>query len=270
MTDFSEYEGKNVDKALEVASNALGKPVSELQYDVVSYGSSGIFGFVGVRKAKIRVKVGSNGEALDSRKAVQTTARDLVAETFDDQSHGDTESVSVKVPAGIQDQEEVTEAPDLSAVAAVGATALRKMVDAICEEAQIEIEHQNGRLLYKIEGGNSGLLIGKRGQTLEAIQYLVEKIVNRQNEGRVRVLVDVEGYLNTRKSNLKRIASKMADKARKLNKPVTLGQMNAYDRRIVHLHLKDNQGVRTQSMGDGYYRKLVVFPKKRRRNKAEN
>lgn len=268
MTDFSEYEGKNVDKALEIASKELGKPVSELQYDVVSYGSSGIFGFVGVRKAKIRVKVGSNGEALDARKTLQNTARDLVAATFDDQHNGDKEPA--KAPAAVQEQEPPAEPQDLSESAAVGETALRKMVDAICEEAQIAIEQRNGRLLYKIEGGNSGLLIGKRGQTLEAIQYLVEKIVNRQNDSRVRVLVDVEGYLNTRKSNLKRIASKMADKARKLNKPVTIGQMNAYDRRIVHLHLKDNQGVRTQSMGDGYYRKLVVFPKKRRRNKAEN
>ena len=114
------------------------------------------------------------------------------------------------------------------------------------------------------------MLIGKRGQTLEAIQYLVEKIVNKQNEARIRILVDVEGYLDTRQSNLKRMASKMADKAQKINKPVTIGQMNAYDRRIVHLHLKDNQAVRTQSVGEGYYRKLVIFPKRRKRTKKSN
>jgi spoIIIJ-associated protein len=59
----------------------------------------------------------------------------------------------------------------------------------------------------------------------------------------------------------------MADKAKKINKPVTIGQMNAYDRRIVHLHLKDNSNVRTQSVGEGYYRKLVIFPKKRRKRR---
>ena len=97
------------------------------------------------------------------------------------------------------------------------------------------------------------------------MQYLVEKIVNKQNEQRVRVLVDVEGYLKTRKTNLQKMASKMADKAKKTSKPVTIGQMNAYDRRTVHMHLKNNNAVRTQSVGEGYYRKLIIFPKKRRR-----
>ena len=77
-------------------------------------------------------------------------------------------------------------------------------------------------------------------------------------------MVDVKGYLGARKANLKKMASKMADKVIKTNKPVTVGQMNAYDRRIVHMSLKDNQNVRTQSMGEGYYRKLVIFPKRKR------
>jgi spoIIIJ-associated protein len=84
------------------------------------------------------------------------------------------------------------------------------------------------------------------------------------------VLVDVEGYLKTRKNNLQKLATKMAEKAKRTQKPVTIGQMNAYDRRTVHLHLKSNNAVRTQSVGDGYYRKLIVFPKKRRRNRQNN
>lgn len=75
-------------------------------------------------------------------------------------------------------------------------------------------------------------------------------------------MVDVEGYLEKRKINLQQMASRMAEKAKKIRKPVTIGQMNAHDRRIVHIHLKDEDGVRTQSIGDGYYRKLMIFPKK--------
>lgn len=247
MTEYTEYEGKSVEKALENASKELRKSVEELQYDVVSYGSSGIFGFVGVKKAKIRVKMGSNGTVMNIQEEAQHKARDLVAETFE--------------------SEEVTN-PQLDNVVAAGKDALRRMVDFICEGAHIETEQRNGRITFKVEGGNSALLIGKKGQTLEAIQYLVEKIVNRQNDSRVRVVVDVEGYLGARKVNLQKMASKMADKAHKMNKPVTIGQMNAYDRRIVHLHLKDNQAVRTQSVGEGYYRKLVIFPKRRRRGDA--
>jgi spoIIIJ-associated protein len=87
-------------------------------------------------------------------------------------------------------------------------------------------------------------------------------MVNKKSTNRVRVLVDVEGYLEKRKKNLQQLASRMAEKARRIKKPVTIGQMNAHDRRIVHIHLKDENGVRTQSIGDGYYRKLMIFPKK--------
>jgi spoIIIJ-associated protein len=80
----------------------------------------------------------------------------------------------------------------------------------------------------------------------------------------------VEGYLKTRKTNLQKLASKMADKAQKTKKPVTIGQMNAYDRRTVHLHLKNNSSVRTQSVGEGYYRKLIIFPKKGKRGRQYN
>ena len=99
-------------------------------------------------------------------------------------------------------------------------------------------------------------------------------MINKKSTNRVRVLVDVEGYLEKRKNNLKQMASRMGEKAKRTKKPVTIGQMNAHDRRIVHIHLKDEKGIRTQSIGDGYYRKLMIFPKKqggskRRRNEKK-
>ena len=75
--------------------------------------------------------------------------------------------------------------------------------------------------------------------------------------------MDIEGYMETRKENLQHLAYKMADKAKKTGRPATINQMSAQDRRIVHLALKDDNKVRTQSMGDGYYRRLVIFPKKK-------
>jgi len=248
MTDFIEYEGKSVDKALEKASKELDLPLDQLTYDVISYGSTGIFGLVGVKKAKIRVKT-NHSKGSFHREAKQK-AKDLVRSAF-----------------GIEEKAEepvVVSSVELDC----GKQALQRIVDAISEGAVITAEHKNHRVIFKIEGGNSGLLIGKRGQTLEAIQYLIEKIVNKNNDTRLRVLVDVEGYLDTRQSNLKRMATKMAEKAQKINKPVTIGQMNAYDRRIVHLHLKDNQAVRTQSVGDGNYRKLIIFPKRKRHQRS--
>lgn len=247
MSQVIEFIGKNVDQALKKASNELNMPIERLRYDVVSYGSSGIFGLVGTKKAKIRIK---NALEATTNNDAKAKARDLVKDAF-------------------QLEDEPAE-QDLEPSIVIGTQALQRILDFITTDTKIDAELGSQRILFKVEGGNSGLLIGKRGQTLEAIQYLVEKIVNKQTRQRIRVLVDVEGYLKTRKSNLQKLATKLAEKAKRTQKPVTIGQMNAYDRRTVHLHLKSNNAVRTQSVGEGYYRKLIVFPKKRRRNKQSN
>jgi len=94
----------------------------------------------------------------------------------------------------------------------------------------------------------------------ETIKF--EKIVNRRHQNRLRVQVDIEGYLENKKNNLIQMAERLAKKAKRTGKPASIGQMNAHDRRIVHLALKNDSDVRTQSMGEGFYRKLVIFPKK--------
>jgi spoIIIJ-associated protein len=143
------------------------------------------------------------------------------------------------------------------------------MADLITEDAYVEAIAQENKLTLQIKGGNTGILIGRKGQTLDAMQFLTDKIINRQSESRVRVKVDIEGYMETRKANLKHLALKMAEKAKKTGRPATINQMSAQDRRIVHLALKDDAQVRTQSMGDGYYRRLVIFPKKRNAYKGK-
>ena len=137
------------------------------------------------------------------------------------------------------------------------------MADLITDDATVTAVTEQDRLTLRIEGGNAGILIGRKGQTLDAMQFLTDKIINRKSDARVRVKVDIEGYMETRKSNLRHLAYKMADKAKKTGRPATINQMSAQDRRIVHLALKDDTNVRTQSMGDGYYRRLVIFPKKK-------
>ena len=268
MNQFVEFEGKNIDQALARASDELKTPVERLEYDVVSYGSSGIFGLVGAKKARIRVKSGDvHGITRDAKEQ----ARDLVKDAFqlDEDAYEEDDANDGGDPDGPESAQSLP-SEEMEKAMARGREALQRLVDFITEGSKIDIETIGQRIVYKVEGGNSGMLIGKRGQTLEAIQYLVEKIVNKQNEQRVRVLVDVEGYLQIRKSNLQKLATKMAEKAQKTKKPVTIGQMNAYDRRTVHLYLKNNSSVRTQSVGEGYYRKLIIFPKKSRRGRQPN
>jgi spoIIIJ-associated protein len=251
MSKYLEFNGKNVDQALEKASDELNLPAEKIKHEVLAYGSSGIFGLVGVKKAKIKVFIETEKETTVDHKRVDAQSADRAF-----------------IASHATETEEVTRYDE--DLVASGMQGLQTIIDEITDGATVQLVPKKDKLFFSITGGDSGVLIGKRGQTLEAMQYLLEKIINKKSSNRIRVLVDVEGYLQKRKNNLKQMASRMAEKATRTKKPVTLGQMNAHDRRIVHIHLKDEKSVRTQSIGDGYYRKLMIFPKKQAKPKRKN
>lgn len=260
MSQSLEFEEKSVEMAVKKACDELKIPREKLKHDVISYGSTGIFGLVGSKKAKIRVmiptRVPEDPVQLAKEKQPDTGRLEDASEAI----------VSLKETAPEQLDAHIVPDPKN-----VGRNALQRIVDFITSGATISVEERSGRISFKVQGGNSAVLIGKRGQTLEAIQYLVEKIVNRSRADRVRIQVDVEGYLENRRINLEKIASRLAEKVKRTGKPANIGHMNAHDRRIVHIALKDDGEVRTQSIGEGFLRKLVIFPKKnlsrQRRNK---
>ncbi len=296
MKQTLEFEGKNIDDAIENACSSLSVSKRELAYDVISSGSSGIFGIVGAKKAKIRVNVpekkrrssGDDGSGYD--KDDPDGVMSIVDEAFGEvkteapeerpkkksdnrrkPNKKKNEKPAPRPKAIVEDKRDEGFPPkyeddipvDVSEESVdLGLETLQKMIDLITTDATVVAETDQDRLLLKVEGGNAGVLIGRRGQTLEAMQFLTDKIINRKSESRVRLKVDIEGYMETRKANLINLAHKMADKAKKTGKPSTINQMTAQDRRTVHLALKNDSGVRTQSMGDGYYRRLVIFPKK--------
>jgi len=309
MKKTQEFTGKNVDTAVKTACSTLGISKNDLKYEVVSAGTSGIFGIVGRKHAKIKVSLPKSGKNKTSaeemkgihsivdeafgtepppKKQAQEKAAPSQAEAPEDPEEDDQEDAGRwdSTPAARdttgerQGDPEIAEGKESEAEAEpepegpppvpvsqasidLGVEALKKMADLITDDAQIEAITEEDRLTLQITGGNAGILIGRKGQTLDAMQFLVDKIINRQSEARVRVKVDIEGYMETRKTNLRQLAFKMAEKAKKTGRPATINQMSAQDRRIVHLALKDDSQVRTQSMGDGYYRRLVIFPKKR-------
>jgi spoIIIJ-associated protein len=255
MSKTYEFQGKNVDQALSRASEELNIPAEKINHEVIAYGSSGIFGLVGVKKARIKVFIEeAKGNNRRSKQVEQKVSPSLV----------------IKEPVvATADESGLLTKVDEESISS-GTQALQKIVDGITSDATVNLTQQKDKLYFTITGGDSGVLIGKRGQTLEAIQYLLEKMINKKSNNRIRVVVDVEGYLEKRKNNLQQMASRMAEKAKRSKKPVTIGQMNAHDRRIVHIHLKDEKGVRTQSIGDGYFRKLMIFPKKQGGSKKKN
>ena len=258
MSSF-EYEGKNVDQAVKNACEQLNLTPEAINYEIVSHGSSGIFGLVGAKKARIRVNF--------SEKTEQTQTEHAPPEAVNSSDSGVQQDK-------LSDPEENPERrlyqmPDNPLDLAQDA--LQRIVGSISSDAKISAQADSDRILLDVAGGNAGILIGKKGQTLEAMQTLVEKIVNKHNNtsngDRIRVQVDVAGYLETRKANLEKLALRLAEKSKRISKPISLGHMSAHDRRIVHLALKDDPGIRTRSRGDGHVRKLVIFPKK---NKPHN
>ena len=258
MASIVEFEGKTVERAVKEASEKLKIPARKLKHDVISYGSSGIFGLVGAKRAKIRVSV----PETDTPKAPEDAPTELGAKT---PSVNDEAAVLVA-----EAFETGSDKADWRDVEKIGREALQTLVDHITTDAAIESDWKEEKIFYNIAGGNTAILIGKRGQTLEAMQYVVEKIVNKQSEKRVRVEIDVEGYLEKKRDNLINLALKLVEKVQKTNKPATVGQLNAYDRRIVHLALKADSELRTHSIGEGYYRNLKIFPKQRRRRGKGN
>ena len=257
----SEVQGRSrvdpeVSPYVQKACEELNLTPNEINFEILSHGSSGIFGLVGAKKARIIVHFSEKSEPTEADSAQSGAAPP---------SNFGPQPISL-LDGEVGRDRRLDEMPDKPLDLA--RTVLQRIVEAICYDTKISAQANSERIFLDVAGGNAGILIGKKGQTLEAMQTLVEKIVNKHNNtgngNRIRVQVDVAGYLETRKANLEKLAIRLADKSKRIRKPISLGQMRAYDRRIVHLALKNDPGVHTRSRGEGHVRKLVIFPQKRR------
>lgn len=256
MTERMEFVGRNLKKAVQKACETLQTTPEALEYDIISHGSTGIFGFGAIRKARISVTT-----------PVESTVREeFPADHRAGERDGEPYSDAPK-PAARAEENPVEQFDAVLDNAyermANGEKVLRRIIDALSPESTIHIERNGTCIKFQINGGNAGIMIGKRGQTLEAIQTLIEKTVNRTGGERIHIGVDVEKYLVNRRAGLVRTAKQFAEKVKVSGRPVTMGYMNAQDRRTVHLALKDEDDILTQSAGEGYLRKLKIYPKRR-------
>ena len=130
------------------------------------------------------------------------------------------------------------------------------------EGITVSAEQTDGTISLNIEGDKSGLLIGRKGRTLDALQFIVNKIVNKSLETRAQVVVDSENYRQRRRDSLIQMALRMGDKAKSIRKPLSTNLLNPHDRRIVHLALREDEQLDTKSRGEGILKKVVIIPKK--------
>ena len=130
-------------------------------------------------------------------------------------------------------------------------------------ECRVTVQETPEKIILNIEGDGSGLLIGKHGQNLDAIQYILNKAINKSDAERKMIMVDSEAYRKRKEESLLVLAERIREKVKKTKKPVSLSNMNAHDRRIIHLALQEDEALTTKSRGEGEYRKIVILPARR-------
>jgi spoIIIJ-associated protein len=204
-----EFEGKTVDEAIETACRELNVPREKLEIEILAAGSTGIFGIVGTKKARIKVLL----------------------------------------------REEKEETPEI-------ASAIQEIAQNILNLMGLEstlTTRQEGRTLsIVVEDDKSGVLIGRQGQTIDALQYLLSRMVTRLTPEKMKVVLDSGGYRQRQKKYLTGMAQRMAEKAKRTGKPVVMSALNAHDRRIVHLALEKDKGLKTSSRGEGAMKKIII------------
>ncbi|OGL43383.1 MAG: hypothetical protein A2042_03830 [Candidatus Schekmanbacteria bacterium GWA2_38_11] len=137
---------------------------------------------------------------------------------------------------------------------------IEKVLEYMDFPSTLNVKREKELVILEIYGQNTGLLIGKKGQTLEALQHILDRFLNREDDKGAKILIDIEGYREKREEALKNLALRVAKKVKSTGVPTTMMPMNPKERRIVHMALNGDKGVKTVSRGNGTFRRIVVYP----------
>jgi len=242
MTKTIEIEGKTIDEAIETACQEFGVPREKLNIEIISEGTSGLFG-LGSKKAKIKASL-------------------LTLDVDLELAYGKPEKPAREQT--VRKEEPRAPSPAVHDSAVRAQRLLEGILQRMSVNGRVTIQDAPDAILLVIEGNDNGLLIGKRGQTLDALQHLVNKAVNRQEKDRKQIIIDTEDYRRKREESLIALAEKLARKAKRTHKAVTLSNMNARERRIIHLALQGDESLITKSRGEGSHRKIIIQPSRKK------
>jgi len=248
--DFVETEGDTIDAAIDSALKLLGVTRDKVTVDIISEGRKGILGF-GAQKAKVRAAL--RNTAMEMDKPAKPAAPIVPAQTAPSVGQA---AVAVDISVSVEKAKATLE------------EILQRMGVAATVEQK---EAANGaEIILHIKADDSGLLIGRKGQTLEALQYLIGRIAGeRQGSEGPHIIIDIESYRERRRKSLEDMALRLGEKAKRQRKTVTVDALSAADRRIIHAALQDDPWVTTKSLGQGSYRRLLIIPEGDRKKKDE-
>jgi spoIIIJ-associated protein len=261
MTNGMEFYASTIDEAVEKAALELGLTSAEVSYRVLDEGNSGFLG-IGARDARIIVEAPAQHTAGEEDE-LQVASRDedlVVEESASDlpESAGNEGSSTLAEDDEEQSESEQIEAPEelLEDVR----TLVSSVLDAMGFEARIEVYDAGGFIAADVAPDNTALFIGQKGETIDALQYLVNLAAFRERPFFKRIVLDAEGYRQRRVEAIQGMAHRTARRAVRERRTVEMPPMNSAERRVVHLFLSDNPGVTTESEGSGDHRRVKVSP----------
>ena len=250
--EYQEFSAKNVDDAITEACETLMVTSDRLDYEVISNGSSG---FLGIASKPAVIKARIKEENAEPVKEEVTAPKEVKSETKKETKEAVKEEKKEEVKKSDVNGDELI---------AKANSFLKEVFDAMKMEVKVDTKFnaQENILDVELSGAEMGVLIGKRGQTLDSLQYLISLVVNRDVQDYIHVKVDTENYRERRKATLENLAKNISIKVKKTRQSVALEPMNPYERRIIHSALQNDRYVTTHSEGDEPFRRVVVTLKK--------
>jgi spoIIIJ-associated protein len=257
MTQTREFNGATVEEAIERASATLGLRAEDLSYEVLDTGSDGFLG-IGARDARILVDVPGTFRP----ETAEAPPDEVPADEYEEYE----EPARTEAPASLDLSEVLGESSDAEDVAVPEELLeeIRNLVTTVVEamgfESRIDVYDAGGFIAVDVASDNTALFIGQKGETIDALQYLVNAAIYRKRPFVKRVILDAEGYRQRRVEAIQGIAHRTARRAIRERRSVELPPMNPSERRIVHLFLRDNPEVTTASEGTGDNRRVRISP----------
>lgn len=275
MNGSIRVSAKTVDDAITEALIQLGVTSDRLEYEVIEKGSAGFLG-IGMKQAviearrkpepkeeKVEEPVVEEPVRVEPKKveAVQPQKAASEKKADEPQKAAFEKAVEKEVKEEVKKETKLVEVQPQTIKAVEDF--LKNTMKAMDMEVELKTEiDQDGALCVDMSGEHMGILIGKRGQTLDSLQYLANRVANKHQEGYVRVKLDTENYRARREETLRHLAKNIAHKVKRNRRPVALEPMNPYERRIIHSALQSDPYVMTHSEGEEPFRKVVITLKK--------
>ena len=249
-----EISAKNVEEALTQAMIQLGTTSDKLEYEVISEGKSGFFG-IGSKPAQIQAWIREDAASQELETFMKSSEEPDKAASSPEKEEAAVEASVVEDNKLAESTAKVAYTPEEFIVQVCNAMGLKVSIDSKFDETENILD-------INMVGEDMGILIGKRGQTLDSLQYLTGLVANKNHEDYIRVKLDTENYRERRKETLENLARNIAYKVKRSKKPVSLEPMNPYERRVIHAALQNDRYVVTRSEGEEPFRHVVISLKR--------